>query len=724
MALFEKALPVWVAGENEKRNSNIVLKTEFAAPAQNTRIYITGATLYQVWLNGMFLLHGPARCAHNFSKVDEIDLTEKLIEGVNELIIYATGYQVNCYQTVRNVNFVQAEIRSEEAVLAATGFDFAGGNYTKRVEKVERYAFQRYFIETYEMDNQPILSKEQVVVVEPELTLIPRDVALPEFNVHTYSVGKHGNFTLGEEDYQQPWYESKKEPEYIHYPDAELDKHARKEYSRVMLSEANREVNFPVGIQAGEYVLIDFGRIYTGFVCHDVKIEEDAEYQIVYDEYLTGGKMDSHRWGTNNIMEFRASAGQAYHNETLDVYGMRFAAVLVLKGKITLRQFSLRDYVYPLKNIPEVSSGDASVQKIYRAAVETYRQNAVDIYMDCPTRERAGWLCDSYFTSQTEFALTGKTQIEDAFLKNFVLASGKLPQMPAGMVSMCYPSEHVRKLALPEGMVPMCYPAEHEKSSFIPQWAMWLIMELDSYFRRNPEADKDCYKELIYGILGFLANYCNEDGLLERLPGWNFVEWSKANDWVMDVNYPTNMLYACVLEKTGKIYDDTDLIKQAEAVREEIIRQSFNGTFFVDNAVRGEDGKLRQTKNISETNQYYAVFTGLVSLDDPAYEKLKDIILGDFGPERRKTGKCPEVAYANAFIGIYLRMEIMLSRPELHQQLLTEIKGYFENMANLTGTLWENEDINGSLNHGFASFIAKVLLDICGKKEGIYLQLD
>ena len=66
----------------------------------------------------------------------------------------------------------------------------------------------------------------------------------------------------------------------------------------------------------------------------------------------------------------------------------------------------------------------------------------------------------------------------------------------------------------------------------------------------------------------------------------------------------------------------------------------------------------------------------------------------------------------------------MLSRPELHQQLLTEIKGYFENMANLTGTLWENEDINGSLNHGFASFIAKVLLDICGKKEGIYLQLD
>ena len=27
--------------------------------------------------------------------------------------------------------------------------------------------------------------------------------------------------------------------------------------------------------------------------------------------------------------------------------------------------------------------------------------------MDCPSRERAGWLCDSYFTAKTEYVLTG-----------------------------------------------------------------------------------------------------------------------------------------------------------------------------------------------------------------------------------------------------------------------------------------------------------------------------
>ena len=53
-----------------------------------------------------------------------------------------------------------------------------------------------------------------------------------------------------------------------------------------------------------------------------------------------------------------------------------------------------------------------------------------------------------------------------------------------------------------------------------------------------------------------------EDGLLERLPGWIFVEWSAANDWVQDVNFPTNMLYARTLCVAAELYAMPELAEK------------------------------------------------------------------------------------------------------------------------------------------------------------------
>ena len=43
--------------------------------------------------------------------------------------------------------------------------------------------------------------------------------------------------------------------------------------------------------------------------------------------------------------------------------------------------------------------------------------------------------------------------------------------------------------------------------------------------------------------------------------------------------------------------------------------------------------------------------------------------------------------------------------------MLSEIKAFFGNMAYLTGTLWEHDNVEaGSLNHGFASYAAAAIL--------------
>ena len=82
----------------------------------------------------------------------------------------------------------------------------------------------------------------------------------------------------------------------------------------------------------------------------------------------------------------------------------------------------------------------------------------------------------------------------------------------------------------------------------------------------------------------------------------------------------------------------------------------------------------------------------------------------DFGPEREAKGLWPNVHKCNAFVGNYLRLELLLKNG-LYEQLLQECTGFFEYMADRTGTLWENTYDKASCNHGFASYAAVFILE-------------
>ena len=83
----------------------------------------------------------------------------------------------------------------------------------------------------------------------------------------------------------------------------------------------------------------------------------------------------------------------------------------------------------------------------------------------------------------------------------------------------------------------------------------------------------------------------------------------------------------------------------------------------------------------------------------------------EFGPHRAELGLWPEIHPSNAFIGNYLRLDLLASQG-LHSQCLEETKGYFEYMADTTGTLWEHKNTEASCNHGFASYYIFLLKQI------------
>ena len=95
---------------------------------------------------------------------------------------------------------------------------------------------------------------------------------------------------------------------------------------------------------------------------------------------------------------------------------------------------------------------------------------------------------------------------------------------------------------------------------------------------------------------------------------------------------------------------------------------------------------------------------------------------------RKTNNGFPKVHPANAFIGNYLRLEL-LSREKLSAQILSECIDEYMIMAERTGTLWENMTPHASCNHGFASHIAHVLkrdvagiYDVAPVEKKIYLR--
>jgi alpha-L-rhamnosidase len=214
------------------------------------------------------------------------------------------------------------------------------------------------------------------------------------------------------------------------------------------------------------------------------------------------------------------------------------------------------------------------------------------------------------------------------------------------------------------------------------------------------------FKKKVRDILEYFASKENEYGLLEGMEGWVFLEWSKASDFMEDVNFPSNMLYCAALETAGRLLNEPSLTEKALRLKKTIKEISFNGEWFIDNAVR-KDGKLELTENTSETCQYFAMFFQILTkAEAPAfYEKM----LGEFGAFRAGNAYAG-VHPSNMFIGYVVRL-MLLAKAGYRELLLKECKHTFASMARATSTIWELFADNASCNHGFGSILGKLICE-------------
>lgn len=704
---FLKAQPIWAKGLTEEKNITLGLYKKISYEKGKAVLKVAVSGFYKVFLNGEFMYFGPARCTHGYYRVDEIKLPLK--KGENHIAIEAVNYYVNSFYSLMQKGFIEAELTVDGEVLVATGaadgkaFELLRLN--ERIRRVQRYSFQRPFAEAYNLsedycgwrvgENGGNVSEQNTVITEIK-KLLPRNIPLnkfpkifPDRRVCTGTVKtgiKPDNYR---KDRSLIYIKDPASGNLEGYFESELKVHLSDEAQEMpteMLNTENAKYGGKICLKSNQFEILSFLCEKTGFITADINCLSDSTLYFLFDEILTdSGDIDPLRLDCCNVIKINLKRGD-YRFMSAEPYGFKYIKLICLGGELEINNLSITQTVCSVPITFDFKSGDERLNKILAAAKETFIQNSFDIFTDCPTRERAGWLCDSFFLGRAEKSFTGKNLIERNFLENFLL--------PEGFDN------------IPEGMLPMCYPADVDDSGFIPNWAMWFILELKDYKERTGEGEfVSLFKNRVYRLLDWFKKYENADGLLEDLPGWVFVEWSKANDFVQDVNFPSNMLYSSALSAAGELFGDKELTEKAEKLKITVRERSFDGEFFRDNEVY-ENGALVSTENRTETCQYYAFFTGVATKE--LYPELWKTLSTEFGPDRVKKGAYPEIHPSNAFIGNFLRLELLCRNGD-YSKLLEEIKGYFLYMAERTGTLWEHKDTCASCNHGFASYAAELI---------------
>lgn len=682
---------VWAEGQKNQMNRAFAFVLDLGKK-QMGEICLSAASCYKVIADGKLMGFGPNRTAHGYARVAVYPFNAQYIT------VEVQSHFVPNFCWVKREPFFACVLKTESGK-EYFAEDFNCFALSDRVQKVRRYSFQRGFCETYinEKDRtalyfcKPQNAFPRVKTEKAELPhLLPSETLNPALSeIFAEKVIDSGY--------------CKTSPEIAAYVDRTetligtvIEGFKRGEWQDFSTDEISR-ITYLSGAKSGDYAYetLDFSRIVTGIVEVEIIAGNAGEVFFAFDEILSDEKLKTikpFRGDTANVFKWTVKKAGVYHLSAFEPYAFRYANVITSAG--VKANVKVRAYENPEAGKMLFECDDKKIEQIMEAARHTFAHNAVDLLTDCPSRERAGWLSDSFFSSVAERVFTGDNKVERAFLQNYILAD---------------------KSGHPKGMIPRCYPADYyEEDGFIPNWSLWYILEIYKYFTQyGYDETVEKSRANVEGILNYFVDFENEFGVLEDLKGWIFVEWSAANnsDHINGINVPSNACYYASLLAAAKVYGIKGLKEKAEKVKDYLLKNAYVDGFFVDNLIRNEKGDIIPTENYTETCQYYMFF--FKCADKYTHKELFDKMLNEYGKsDSSVSGGNPvkkQLTPSNMIYGVYMRLELLM-REQKRVELLNECVRYFYDMTQKTGTLWENNTASASCDHGFASYVSRFII--------------
>ncbi len=684
---FQKAVPVWIQNADEEWNEFCSFFGEVSAgrPDKIT-IAISAHDTYRLYINGQFTAAGPVRAAKGYARVDEIVVEA---EGNTCIAVEVTAQDNPLHysndSTLEKGMFTCEVKDSKGRVLAWTGRDFIGRKLSCRRSRVERISHCRGIIEWYDLNPQSeswmmgggsdwTEPQRSAGDGEKDICFLARRAPYPDYHPIEMPV------FCGASDVVPGQME-------LANRKTVLTEMVHKEYYAV-IPEENRclghilaedttlftgsfqeDSDGFISLIPGKHpAALDFERNSSevGYIAVDVTAEETCRLDVLHTDHL---EKDGRFIPSTSIARYDLEPGTYHLIGSLPGLIRYIRLVFDTRGTIRLKHPVILDSTYPDAGKTFFSCSDGDLNRIYEASRRTLRLCTADIFMDCPERERGGWLCDSFFISQAAWQMFGDLSVEKDFLENFLLTDGTKTW---------------------KGFFPEVYPSskKSEENVGIISWSLWLAEELYAYYLRSGDRDfLDLHRHRVVQFVDGLLSLRGAGGLIET-DQTQFVDWSLSNEKenLYPISIPNNCLACDALEKLAKLYGVEEWKNAAREMRSLIEKlPSLRGGFAPcgDGAVY-ENGKLRRSGIRTEAGIALELFSGAYADNEECKAAFADSM--GYAPIERSD---PNIAKPNLFIGLILRFAVLAAEME-NEKLIHELKSlYLPQLQEGSGTLYE-----------------------------------
>jgi len=295
-----------------------------------------------------------------------------------------------------------------------------------------------------------------------------------------------------------------------------------------------------------QFLLWDLGNYYCAYPLCEVSGGAGAKLTWSWAESLylpkseAKGQRDEFIGKTFHGLTDTFLPGGAAHQKfsTLWWRAGRWCVLAIKTGSepMTIHRLALDESRYPYENESAFDDGDRELPGVTSLAMRGIQMCAHETYMDCPYYEQLMYDGDTRLELLTTYAMT-----RDDRLARHAIELFDFSRRNGGFVNERYPAY-----------------LQQNSTTFSMIWALMLN---DYAFWRNDRAFVKARAMGLRSMLEQFEPYLNDDGLLENLPGWSFMDWvpqwnnGDAPDGMAGVSSVNNLLYVYALQKSAQVED-------------------------------------------------------------------------------------------------------------------------------------------------------------------------
>lgn len=355
-------------------------------------------------------------------------------------------------------------------------------------------------------------------------------------------------------------------------------------------------------------VLIDLGNYFTAYPRLTLSGGRDSRVAVAWAEALfqpdAAGKRSASKGNRDEVSgkfftgledTFCNDGGAARPYRTWWWRAGRYLLVTVRTAgdPLTLDQFDLLETRYQLEDEGAFRSSEESLNVIQPLLVRGMQMCAHETYMDCPYYEQLMYVGDTRLEMLTTYAMTPDPRLPKRGLELFDWSRANW-----GLVAEHYP-----------GRGPQLSPTFS---------LIWVSMLRDFAFWRD---DEHFVRERLPGMRGVLEEFRNlrgPSGLLERLPGWPFVDWAhgwsvgNAPSGVAGISAINNLFFVQALRHAAEVEDAVGDRVMAERNRQlagELAREIVKRFWVPERNLLADD---ERHEHFSEHAQCLALLNGVL----------------------------------------------------------------------------------------------------------------